>query len=133
MRFFNDKDIVHIDVAGYFKGIVTLNVQIASNGYTGNEQAEIFLADLNVFLQEMKLLESTRFGEVVLKSINPLVFHLGFKGRKNYQDFLIHGHLRSLGVEIYGDFQNSINFAFRLDQSYLWTFIHEFEEMVLSL
>jgi len=135
MRFFNLDKFVEIKVYPSIPeaGIVTLIVEIAVDGFTGSGGCEIWRSDLEKFNKDLKTLEATRSGEIVLKTIPPDSFRFGLTVINRRRDILIHGQITSLGAEIYGDFHNALQFAFELDLEYFWQSVQAFDEMVSTI
>jgi hypothetical protein len=135
MRFFNLDKFVQVESGSFIGevGIVTLFVQVAVDGFKGSGGCDIWRDDLERFNQELKTLEATRSGEIILKAIHPDAFRLGLKVVNRRHDIVMHGQITSLGMEIYGDFHNALQFAFEVDQSYMGRFAQEFDEMVSNI
>lgn len=133
MRFFNLDKFVEVNARPYVDDILSLSITVAAEGFTGNGGCEIWRSDLGKFNQDLKRLEATRSGEIILKTIHPDSFRFGLTVINRRRDIVIHGQITSLGVEIYGDFHNALQFAFELDLEHFWQSVQSFDEMVSNI
>lgn len=133
MRIYTDDNMVELRVLETGREDFHIRVKINANGFVAQKDSiGISLSCFDVFLRQLKAFQQSPKGEVTLESMSPGEFHLQFKAVGKRYHVVLEGRLNRTIYQAESALLNTLQFAFRVDTSYLRGIVGDFEVLLPS-
>ena len=133
MRISTDDNTIELRVLEIGPADFHIGVKINANGFVAQKDSiGINLQSFGVFLRQMKVFQQSPRGEVILDSMSPGEFHIEFKAVGKKYHVVVQGQLSRTIYQAESALLNTLQFAFRVDTSYLRGIVSDFEVLLPS-
>ena len=133
MRIYTDDNAIDIRVLETGREDFHIGVKISANGFVAQKDSiGINTQSFGVFLRQLKAFQQSPKGEVILDSMSPGEFHIQFKAVGKKYHVVVQGQLSRTIYQAESALLNTLQFAFRVDTSYLRGTVSDFEVLLPS-
>jgi hypothetical protein len=131
MRIYTDENTIDLRVLETGPEDFHIGVKVNANGFVAHKDSiGINLASFGVFLRQMKVFQQSPKGEVILDSMSPGEFQMQFKAVGKKYHVVVQGQLSRTIYQAESALLNTLQFAFRVDTSYLRGIMSDFEVLL---
>ena len=110
-----------------------VGVKVKANGFVAHKDSiGINKESFGVFLRQLKAFQQAPKGEVIIDSMSPGEFQMQFKAVGKKYHVVVQGQLSRTIYQAESALLNTLQFAFRVDSSYLRGIMHDFEALLPS-
>lgn len=110
-----------------------IGVKVKANGFVAHKDSiGINKESFGVFLRQLKAFQQVPKGEVIIDSMSPGEFQMQFKAVGKKYHVVVQGQLSRTIYQAESALLNTLQFAFRVDSSYLRGITHDFEALLPS-
>ena len=133
MHIFTDDNTIVLRVLETGPDDFHIGVKVSANGFLAHKDSiGINLASFGVFLRQLKAFQQSPKGEVILDSMSPGEFQMQFKAVGKKYHVVVQGQLSRTIYQAESALLNTLQFAFRVDTSYLRGILSDFEALLPS-
>ena len=133
MHIFTDDNTIVLRVLETGPDDFHIGVKVSANGFVAQKDSiGINLASFGVFLRQLKAFQQSPKGEVILDSMSPGEFQMQFKAVGKKYHVVVQGQLSRTIYQAESALLNTLQFAFRVDTSYLRGILSDFEALLPS-
>jgi hypothetical protein len=131
MRIYTDDNTLELRVLETGHDDFHISVKVAVNGFVAQKDSiGINSQSFGVFLRQLKAFQQSPKGEVILDSMSPGEFQMQLKaGGKKYH-VVVQGQLSRTIYQAESALLNTLQFAFKVDTSYLRGIVTDFEALL---
>ncbi|MBA3869491.1 MAG: hypothetical protein ABI970_18290 [Chloroflexota bacterium] len=131
MRIYSDDNILELRVLETGPQDFHIGVKVSANGFVAHKDSiGINLESFGVFLRQLKAFQQAPKGEVILDSMSPGEFQMQFKAVGKKYHVVVQGQLSRTIYQAESALLNTLQFAFRVDTSYLRGILSDFEVLL---
>ena len=133
MRISTDDNMIELRVLETGPTDFHIGVKINANGFVAHKDSiGINLQSFGVFLRQLKAFQQSPKCEVILDSMSPGEFQMQFKAVGKKYHVVVRGQLSWMIYQAESALLNTLQFAFRVDTSYLRGIVSDFEVLLPS-
>ena len=133
MHIFTDDNTIVLRVLETGPDDFHIGVKVSANGFLAHKDSiGINLASFGVFLRQLKAFQQSPKDEVILDSMSPGEFQMQFKAVGKKYHVVVQGQLSRTIYQAESALLNTLQFAFRVDTSYLRSIVSDFEALLPS-
>ncbi len=133
MRIYTDDNAIEVKLLETSAEDFHIGVHIQANGFIAHKDSiGISRESFEGFVSQLKAFQQAPSGEVILNSMSPSEFQLQFKSVGKKYHIVVQGQLSRTIYQAESALQNTLQFAFRVDTSYLRGIVSEFEALVAA-
>ena len=131
MRIYTDDNTIELRVLETGREDFHVGVKVNANGFVAQKDSiGINLQSFGVFLRQLKAFQQSPKGEVILDSMSPGEFQMQFKAVGKKYHVVVQGQLSRTIYQAESALLNTLQFAFRVDTSYLRSIVGDFEVLL---
>ena len=131
MRIYSDDNILELRVLETGPQDFHIGVKVSANGFVAHKDSiGINSESFGVFLRQLKAFQQSPKGEVILDSMSPGEFQMQFKAVGKKYHVVVQGQLSRTIYQAESALLNTLQFAFRVDTSYLRGIVSDFEVLL---
>ena len=131
MRIYTDENAIDIRMLEKGPEDFHIGVKVCANGFVAQKDSiGISLQSFGVFLRQLRAFQQSPKGEVILDSMSPGEFQMQFKAVGKKYHVVVQGQLSRTIYQAESALLNTLQFAFRVDTSYLRGIMSDFEVLL---
>ena len=133
MRIYTDDNTIELRVLETGREDFHIGIKINANGFVAHKDSiGINTESFGVFLRQLKAFQKSPSGEVILDSMSPGEFQMQLKAVGKKYHVVVQGQLSRTIYQAESALLNTLQFAFRVDTSYLRGIVSDFEALLPS-
>lgn len=130
MNIHTDNNTIELSLQETGRDDFHIGVKINANGFTAQKDSiGINCESFAAFLRQLKSFQEEHKGEVILDSMSPGEFQMQFKAVGKRYHVVVQGQLSRTIYQAESALINTLQFAFRVDTSYLKGIVSDFEAL----
>jgi hypothetical protein len=134
MRIYTEDNAIDIRLLETGREDFHIGVKIAANGFVAQKDSiGINSESFGVFLRQLKAFQQEQKGEVILDSVSPGEFQMQLRAAGKRYHVVVQGQLSRTIYQAESALLNTLQFAFRVDTSYLKGIVNDFEVLLVNL
>jgi hypothetical protein len=131
MRIYTDDNTLELRVLETGGDDFHIGVKVNANGFLAQKDSiGINLQSFGVFLRQLKTFQQSPKGEVILDSMSPGEFQMQLKAVGKKYHVVMQGQLSRTIYQAESALLNTLQFAFKVDTSYLRGIVTDFEALL---
>ena len=133
MRIYTDENAIEIRLLETGREDFHIGVKVSANGFVAQKDSiGINTESFGVFLKQLKAFQQYQTGEVILDSISPGEFQMQLRAAGKRYHVVVQGQISRTIYQAESALLNTLQFAFRVDSSYLKGIVSDFEALLAS-
>jgi len=133
MRIYTDDNTIELRVLETGREDFHIGIKINANGFVAQKDSiGINRESFAAFLRQLKAFQKSPAGEVILDSMSPGEFQMQLKAVGKKYHVVVQGQLSRTIYQAESALLNTLQFAFRVDTSYLRSIVSDFEALLPS-
>ncbi len=133
MRIYTDDNALELRVLETGPDDFHIGVKVNANGFVAQKDSiGINRERFGAFLRQLKVFQQSPKGEVILDSMSPGEFQMQLKAVGKKYHVVVQGQISRTIYQAESALLNTLQFAFRVDSSYLRGIVSDFEALLPS-
>lgn len=131
MRIYTDENAIDIRVLETGREDFHIGVKVNVNGFVAyKDSIGINTESFGVFLKQLKAFQQYENGEAILDSMSPGEFQMRLRATGKRYHVVVQGQISRTIYQAESALLNTLQFAFRVDSSYLKGIVSDFEALL---
>ncbi len=133
MRIYTDENAIEIRLLEMGREDFHIGVKVSANGFVAQKDSiGINTERFGVFLKQLQAFQRYETSEVILDSMSPGEFQMQLRATGKRYHVVVQGQISRTIYQAESALLNTLQFAFRVDSSYLKGIVSDFEALLAN-